>query len=147
MASLTVNEWLETYPNPKATASYTPAEEVLKLLETTPESIAIVDLRNDRDGGYLKESVHIPATTLTDPKKIKEEAIDIVKAARPSADTIIIHCNSSRQRASKTAGTIQDFLDDNNVSDLKVTILQGGIAGWLPLDEPYKSFVVPTLKN
>lgn len=147
MAQLTVKEWLQSYPNPHATASYTPAEEVLSLLESTPETIAIIDLRNDREGSYLKESVHIPATSLTDPKKIKEEAIDRVKAVKSTADTLIVHCNSSRQRAAKVAGTIQDYLDENNISDLKVTVLQGGIAGWLPLGEPYKSFVIHTTEN
>ncbi|KAG7195377.1 uncharacterized protein KQ657_003906 [Scheffersomyces spartinae] len=146
MADPRVVEWLKVYPEPKTTASYTEADEVLTLLKTTPETIAIIDLRNDRDPGYLKESVHIPAITLTDPKKIREEAIDLVKEAKPTAETIIVHCNSSKQRAVKVAGTIQDYLDQNNVPDLKVTVLKGGIAGWLPLDEPYKSFVIPTLE-
>ncbi|KAG2732079.1 hypothetical protein G9P44_004496 [Scheffersomyces stipitis] len=138
-----IEKWLEEYPAEKAEASYSTPEEVLDLINKSPETTTVVDLRNDREPSVLKTSVHIPATGIAGYDDLKARVIDVVTEQKPEVKNIVIHCNSSRKRAVRVAGWIQDYINENDVKDYKVTILKGGIAGWFNLDEPYQKVLIP----
>lgn len=127
-----VPEWLKKWEGSKSeTVSVrTPREEIFAHLQTSPEDITVVDLRNDREKGYITKAVHIPATTIDGPTDVKAKVIDAVLAAKPETKLIAIHCNSSAKRAGYVAGWLDDYLKENEL-DLKVEILHEGIAGWL----------------
>lgn len=142
-----VIEWVNLHEGDSNTVTKRlSAESVLKLLQEKPETISILDLRNDRDPAILQRSVGIPATTLTNKANIKHEVIDKLIQENPNLDLIVIHCNSSRKRASIVGAWIQDYLDSNPNEKYQVAILDGGIVGWLELPEPYKSFLIPFKK-
>ena len=52
-----IEKWLEEYPAEKAEASYSTPEEVLDLINKSPETTTVVDLRNDREPSVLKRCV------------------------------------------------------------------------------------------
>lgn len=143
MTDLTVPQWLQIYEDPKSQATYTPAEEVIKFYNE-PESFIVLDLRNDREPGYLKNSKHLPATELTGYGNIKSEIIDkLITSETSKVKTIVVHCNSSKMRASKVAGWIQDYINETK-ADFSVTILQGGIVRWKELNiSPFTDVFIP----
>ncbi|KAK6460990.1 hypothetical protein DFJ63DRAFT_213338 [Scheffersomyces coipomensis] len=146
MASASTNPvliWLDKYPDPKATATRTAPADVLKLIKQSPQSTVILDLRNDRSPSILQESISIPATTIDGYEHIKDTVLDVIINQKPEVKDIAIHCNSSRKRAVKVAGWIQDHINENDIKDYKVTILDGGITGWVELDKPYQEVLIP----
>ncbi|CUM47605.1 uncharacterized protein AC631_05176 [Debaryomyces fabryi] len=139
-SKILVKDWLELYPEPLATASRLSAAEVLKLL-SAGKSATILDLRNDRTPGFIRNSVHVPATSIFGNTNIKGQVVDKMYEFNPSLNYIIVHCNSSKNRATKVAGWIQDYINDQKPENLKVAVLNEGITGWLEKPEPYASFV------
>lgn len=139
--TISVNDWLDRYPEPKSTASRLSADELLQLLKKNDSSTTILDLRNDRAPGFIKQSVHIPATSISGYSDIERVVLDKLLESNKNLKLIVVHCNSSKKRASKVAGWIQDHINEKKVSDYAVTILDKGIVGWLELDEPFSSFV------
>lgn len=127
-----VPEWLEKWKFAQAEKEppRAPKEQVLEQLETSPDSLTVVDLRNDRERGYITKAIHIPATTIDGPADVKAKIVDPVLEQKPETKTIAIHCNSSAQRASYVAGWVDEYFNKNH-SDLKVEILHEGIVGWL----------------
>lgn len=105
------------------------------------KSATILDLRNDRAPGFIRDSVNVPATSISGYSNIKGQVIDKIYAANPNINYIIVHCNSSKNRATKVAGWIQDYINDQNSENLKVAVLNEGITGWLERPEPYSAFV------
>lgn len=136
---MSVQAWIDAQPDSKAVPSRTERSVVYELLQS-PENI-ILDIRSDRSPAYIGQSFHVPAVDVDGPGKVKEAVLDPLLAKFPDTKQIIVHCNSSRQRASKIAGWLQDYFNENP-SDLKVTILHEGIAGWLTAGEPYESLLV-----
>lgn len=128
---MSVPEWLNKWENAQSQteAARVPKEEILTALEETPDSITVVDLRNDRERGYITKAVHIPATSINGPDDVKEKVIDKILAVKPETKTIAIHCNSSRQRAGYVGGWLDDYLKKNH-QNLNVEILNEGIVGW-----------------
>ncbi|KAK6456460.1 uncharacterized protein RJT20DRAFT_128366 [Scheffersomyces xylosifermentans] len=137
-----IQAWLEQYPDARSKASYTSPSEVLDLLEKSPETTTVLDLRNDRTPSYLQHSIHIPATGIAGYDALGSTVIDQIKKENPDLKNIVVHCNSSKKRAAKVAGWIQDYIEENDVKDYNVTILEGGIAGWVQLDEPYQKLLI-----
>lgn len=129
---MSVPEWLKKWEvaEPETVSVRVPKEDVLKHLETSPDSYTVVDLRNDRERGYITKALHIPATVVDGPEDIRVKVIDKILAEKPNTKTIAIHCNSSGKRASYVAGWLDDYLK-KNPQDLKVEIVHEGIVGWL----------------
>lgn len=126
MSSPEIINWLASTPE----ASVEPAEDdyldpvaVANLIETSPESIAIIDLRkNDFIGGKIKGALNIPAQSIYHSISDLYELFE--KAGKKQ---IIVHCVSSRQRATRTWGWFTDYENTKNESDkLKISILKGG---------------------
>lgn len=136
---MSVPEWLKKWEiaEPKTASVRVPREETLTALEDSPDSITVVDLRNDRERGYITKAVHIPATTIDGPEDVKAKVIDEILAVKPQTKTIVIHCNSSGKRAGYVAGWLDDYLK-KNPQDLKVEILHEGIVGWLAGGEKFE---------
>lgn len=140
-SNMLVTDWLELYPEPLATASRQSAYEVLKLL-SCGKAATVLDLRNDRVPGFIRDSVNVPATSISGYSNIKDQVIDKIYGTNPGTNYIIVHCNSSKNRATKVAGWIQDYINDHKPENLEVSVLNEGITGWLEKPEPYSSFVV-----
>lgn len=75
---------------------------------------------------------------------IKNQVIDKIYEGNPSTNYnyIIVHCDSSKNRATKVAGWIQDYVNDQKPENLKVSVLNEGITCWIEKPDPYSSFVV-----
>lgn len=113
--------------------------DLLQSLKTQPKDVAIVDLRNEQEKGFITQSVHIPATVVDGPQDIKELFLDPVLEKFPDAKTVVIHCNLSGRRATLIGGWAKDHLANYGPHDVKVEILHEGIVGWLNEDPDYKS--------
>lgn len=137
--SLSVPDWLEKYSGPKNEPSRTSREEVFKLLQEGDETL-ILDLRNDREPGYITHSIHIPATEICGYEEIKEKVLVPIAQQFPKTRLIVVHCNSSGRRASKVGGWLEDYSREHNTA-VKVTILHEGIKGWLAAGAPFDSLV------
>lgn len=135
-----VKEWLDLYPDPRSVAARLSANDTYNLL-TDGKSATILDLRNDREPGIIRNSINIPANSISGYPEVKEKVIDRMYELNPLLEYIIVHCNSSKRRATKVAGWIQDYIEENKITNLKVAILDGGITGWLELEEPYSTLV------
>lgn len=135
-----VKEWLSLYADPKANAVRLSASDTYNLL-TNGDSATILDLRNDREPGIIRNSVNVPANSISGYKEVKKAVIDRMYQSNPHLEYIIVHCNSSKNRATKVAGWIQDYIEENKITNLKVAILDGGITGWLELEEPFSDLV------
>lgn len=140
-SNILVKDWLELYSEPLATASRQSADEVLKLF-SAGKAATILDLRNDRAPGFIRDSVNVPATSISGYSNIKDQVIDKIYGTNPGTNYIIVHCNSSKNRATKVAGWIQDYINDQKPENLEVSVLNEGITGWLEKPEPYSSFVI-----
>lgn len=70
-SSILVKDWLKFYPEPLATASRLSVDEVLQLLSAA-KAATILDLRNDRAPGFIRDSVNVPATSIIGFFKHKE---------------------------------------------------------------------------
>lgn len=138
--SLSVPDWLEKYPDPQSEPSRTSREDVLKLLQNGNGETLILDLRNEREPGYINHSIHIPATEIGGYQEIKEKVLVPIAKQFPKTRLIVVHCNSSGRRASKVGGWLEDYSKEHN-TDVKVTILHEGIKGWLAAGAPFDSVV------
>lgn len=140
MASISIEDWLNTYPDPVSVSSRTSREDAIQLLQNSDEAV-ILDIRGDRSPAYISRSVHVPATDVDGYEQVKPKILDVVFASYPKTKLIIVHCNSSAKRASKIGGWLDDYLKENG-GDFKVTILDEGIKGWLAAGAPYDSLLV-----
>lgn len=133
---MSVPEWLKKWESAQsATVSKRiPKEEIFKSLKTSPESVTVVDIRTERERGYITQALHIPATDIDGPSDIKSKVVDVVLKERPATKKITIHCNSSALRASYVAGWLDDYLAQNP-QGVEVDILHEGIVGWLSAPE------------
>lgn len=127
---MSVPEWLAKYEDQQlaTVALRLPKEDVLKLLETSPETVTVVDIRNDREKGFITKAVHIPAPTVEGPAEIGAKFIEPILEKAPDTKLIVVHCNSSARRASYIGGWADDYLKGK---DVDVAILDEGIVGWL----------------
>jgi arsenical-resistance protein 2 len=137
---MSISAWLKEHDEPKAHATHSTPEEVLGLLRDHAKTTLVLDLRNDREKKFLKNSVHIPATTLTGYRNLKQEIVEPLLSENIALETIVVHCNSSKTRAPKVAGWLEDYIEEND-SGLKVTVLDGGITQWLELGDPYTKYL------
>lgn len=128
---MSVPEWIAKWESQesKSVAPRLSKEEVLLILQKSPDSVTVVDLRNDRDNGFITQAAHIPATEIDGPSDIGPKLVDPIVAAKPSTELIVIHCNSSARRASYVAGWATDYT--SKTSGPAVRILDQGIVGWL----------------
>lgn len=99
----------------------------LLLLETlsaiTPEAVAILDLRkNDFVGGKIKGAFNIPAQSTTHSI---EDIYNLFDNA--GKKQIIVHCASSKNRATRVWGWLTDYANTKPGSErLNISILKGG---------------------
>lgn len=135
-----VPEWLATYEAQQLQTEPVriSKESLLESLKTQPDSVTIVDLRNEQERGSITQAVHIPATVVGGPSEIKEKFIEPILGAKPTTERIVIHCNLSGKRASFIGGWAQDYVEANGPSNVKVEILHEGIVGWLNGDQQFK---------
>lgn len=137
---MSISAWLKEHDEPKAHATHSSPEEVLGLLRDHGKTTLVLDLRNDRSKTYIKNSVHIPATSLTGYKNLKQEVVNPLLSENVALETIVVHCNSSKSRASKVGGWLEDYIEEND-SGLKVTVLDGGMTEWLESGDPYTKYL------
>jgi len=91
----------------------------------------LVDVRrNDWEGGTIKTSLNLPAQSFYQSRKTLLDLCD-----RSSIKNVIFYCGSSSGRGPRCANWMQDYIDDvakfGHRSSLKVSILKGGIKGWV----------------
>lgn len=126
MSSPEIVQWLESTPEasvePKDSDYLEPAA-VSKTIREHPSNVAILDLRkNDFLGGKIKGAFNIPA------QSIYHSVPDLYDLFEKSGKKeIIIHCVSSRHRASRTWGWFKDYAETKPKDEkLQVHILKGG---------------------
>lgn len=127
MSSPEIVEWLNTTPVPKSTpteSDYVDSSEVASLIKSSSDDIVIIDLRkNDYVGGKIKGALNIPYTSITN------SIGDLYRLlSKAGIKQIIIHCVSSRDRATRTWGWFNDYQNKNaeGANKIKITILKGG---------------------
>lgn len=137
---MSVPEWLKKWETAESTtiSERVPKEKVFESLQTSPDSITVVDLRNEQERGYITKAVHIPATDINGPDDIKAKVLDPILRGKPQTKQITIHCNSSAKRASYVAGWLDDYLKEHP-QGVKVDILHEGIVGWLGKGSEFES--------
>lgn len=132
MSSPEIVQWLNTTPVPETTpleSDYVDSSEVASLIKNSPDDIAIIDLRkNDFVGGKIKGALNIPYTSITN--SIGDLYRLFSKAGKKQ---VIIHCVSSRDRATRTWGWFNDYQNKNadGADKLKITILRGGFKAFV----------------
>ncbi|ANB14047.1 hypothetical protein AWJ20_5003 [Sugiyamaella lignohabitans] len=122
-----VQEWLDKYPEPNnKTLRYVDKSEVAEAIRRGSTDFLIIDLRKDDFvGGKIKGAYNIPA------QSIYNSVEDLYKLAEDSGKkTIYVHCRSSRDRATRTAGYFNDVAD-NNGNTITTKIIRGGILDWV----------------
>lgn len=116
-----------------------PKEELLELLKSKPEEIAVVDLRNEiEDKGVIKQALHIPATVINGSADIERGLIAPVQEQKPGAKQIVLFCNRSGKRPTYVGGWAKDHLAKTGHQGLDVVILDEGITGWVQGGDEFK---------
>ncbi|OBA23120.1 hypothetical protein METBIDRAFT_9426 [Metschnikowia bicuspidata var. bicuspidata NRRL YB-4993] len=126
------SEQLETKPHRMS------KDELLAILKSAPETVTVVDLRNDRERGYITKAVHIPATVIEGPTDIQNKLVGPVLAQFPQTKKIVVHCNLSAKRAGLIGAWGKDHVAANGPQDVDVQILHEGIVGWLAAGDDFK---------
>ncbi|KAF5629447.1 arsenate reductase (Arc2) [Fusarium sp. NRRL 52700] len=126
-------QWWEEFPEPKAECPRTDPSIVAKLIEVNAASgksahrdFLLVDVRRtDWEGGTIATSINLPAHTLY---QTRPQIYQLVKQA--GIKRIIFYCGSSNGRGPRSAGWMQDYLNEVEETEIKAEILIGGIKGW-----------------
>lgn len=131
MSSPEIVAWLQATPEPSAKPSekdYLDAAAAADLIRQSPNDLAILDLRkNDFVGGKIVGAFNIPAQSVY--HSIGDLYNLFEKAGKKE---IIIHCVSSRDRATRTWGWFSDYKNskENPSNGPEIVILKGGFNGF-----------------
>ncbi|VVT49045.1 uncharacterized protein SAPINGB_P002077 [Magnusiomyces paraingens] len=127
-----VSNWLQSSPESlsKPTESdYIEPHALVDSLETAPDSIAIIDLRkNDFVDGKIKGAFNIPAQSINNSV---DDLYDLFEKA--DKEVLVIHCASSRNRATRVWGWFEDYKRSKG-SGPQVVILKGGFNAFKDLE-------------
>lgn len=137
----TVPEWLVEYEADVEDVPITriTKEELLVQLKTSPNEVALVDLRNEiKDKGAIRKALHIPATIIHGPNDVQESLLTQVRKQRPDARRIVLFCNRSGRRPSYVGGWVKKHLEKEKSNEWDVVILDEGIAGWVRGGDKFK---------
>ncbi|ESZ93109.1 hypothetical protein SBOR_6510 [Sclerotinia borealis F-4128] len=109
-------QWWKAFPEAKSKCPEVTADDVMKLIDdmditSEPRSFLLVDVRRDDwVGGTIKTSLNLPAQSFYQSR-------------------------SSSGRGPRCAGWMQDYIDDvakfGKKSNIDVSVLKGGIKGWV----------------
>ncbi|ODQ66217.1 hypothetical protein NADFUDRAFT_69465 [Nadsonia fulvescens var. elongata DSM 6958] len=137
--AIDVGSWLAIYDEPLTQARYIDKAELKDDIEAEREGLLIFDVRNaDFCDGNIKDALNITAQSIYGYSGIGKL---VSLATRLNASKVVIYCNSSRDRAIRTAGWFQDFIQEHNLINLEVVILTGGIRGWIAGGEKYTNLM------
>ncbi|KAL6753129.1 Rhodanese-like protein [Haematococcus lacustris] len=90
-------------------------------------STVVLDVRDDdREGGHINGSIHVPSSTLTDAQ-LDEVIEKHISATSPEA--VVVHCMFSQQRGPRAAARLAARLSEME-SKTQVLVLQGGFVGF-----------------
>ena len=109
--------------------TYITAEKLIEKLRTDKPP-KVIDVREeDRKGGHIKHSIHIPAPVF---RASPSQAIPLVK----DAELVVVHCMYSQVRGPSCAALLAAALDSAVAKkevegNPQVTVLEGGFAGML----------------
>lgn len=112
--------------------TYITPEALVTLLRNPTSNIIVVDVRNDdRAGGHIRNSVHIPA------QQFKNSTSHYYHAWRDK-DAIIFHCMVSQMRGPSCAMAMARTADQEQGQDggekgPKIQVLQGGFSAFAML--------------
>ncbi|VVT57413.1 uncharacterized protein SAPINGB_P005683 [Magnusiomyces paraingens] len=132
MASPEIVNWIQSTPEPSVKPSekdYLEPSAVAELIRRSPKDIAIIDLRkNDFVGGKIKGAFNIPAQSIYHSV---DDLYDLFDKAEKKE--IIVHCVSSRDRATRTWGWLTDYKNSKG-SGPEIFILKGGFNAFKAAD-------------
>lgn len=132
MSNPIVRAFLDSTPTPKTTTPpvYIDKEIVKSKINNNDNDYIIVDLRkNDFIGGSIKGALNIPAQSI---HPTISTLYDLAKSS--GKPNLYIHCVSSRDRAVRVSGWLQDLVEQNNNNNnnqVKPQIIKGGIKEWV----------------
>ena len=93
-------------------------------MDTRPDSIAIVDVRDDdRIGGHIRGSINVPASKFYG-------AVAKLQTALNGRTKVIFHCQLSQQRGPSCANVYTRQLAAKGIRNQEVFVLQGGFNEW-----------------
>ncbi|GFH11383.1 rhodanese domain-containing protein [Haematococcus lacustris] len=109
---------------------YITADELIARLEAQGDSegagtasTLVLDVRDDdRAGGHIKGSVHLPSSTLDD-SQLDKVITQHLAAQQPPA--VVVHCMLSQQRGLRAAQRLASRLAELKL-DTPVLVLEGG---------------------
>jgi arsenical-resistance protein 2 len=125
--------WWAAFPEYKSSCPQIEASEVKVLLEadaaagaSAARKFLLVDVRRtDWEGGTVATSINFPAHTLYQTRPV------IYRLCKQAGiEHIIFYCGSSNGRGPRSAGWMQDYLNEVGETTMKALILKGGIKGW-----------------
>ncbi|ODV84884.1 hypothetical protein CANARDRAFT_199870 [[Candida] arabinofermentans NRRL YB-2248] len=105
-----------------------------KLTSSVVQSPIIIDVRDsDHIGGHIRNSHHIPSTTI--PNQCPK-IYDLLKDSQ--TNEVVFHCALSQQRGPSSAMRFIRWLGDNKNDDpfaksLEIYVLRGGFVKWQEL--------------
>lgn len=126
MSSPEIVQWLASTPEASSKpqeSDYLDPSVVAERIRARSKDLAIIDLRkNDYLGGKIQGSINVPAQSFYHSTA---DLYDLFEKA--GKKEIIVHCVSSRDRATRTWGWLKDY--SNSKADghkLDLHILKGG---------------------
>lgn len=131
-----IQAWLDKYPAPKHQADYVEKKVVLDAMTAKTGDYIIIDLRRDDfKGGRICGALNLPAQSFYGSVT---QIYDL--AAKSGKKHIFVHCMSSRDRAIRTCGWLEDEKARVNGS-VKPLIIQGGFLAWIAGGKEYTDLV------
>ncbi|CAG9989780.1 unnamed protein product [Clonostachys byssicola] len=130
----TETPWWASFPEVQSECPRLEPEEVKLLLDDGPAAkgkdgkrdFLLVDVRRtDWEGGTVATSINFPAHTLYQTRPV---IYQLCKQA--GIKKIIFYCGSSNGRGPRSAGWMQDYLNEVGETQIKSLVLKGGIKGW-----------------
>jgi len=126
--------WWAPFPEVQSSPNRIEADQVKDLLDaaekagpTASKDFLLVDVRRtDFEGGTIKSSINFPAQSLYQTRPVIHR---LCKQA--GIRKIIFYCGSSNGRGPRSAGWMQDYLNEIGEADMEALILTGGIKGWV----------------
>lgn len=132
-----VAEWLAKYPNPTSCCPKASKEQVKQWLEDDKSTIILDIRKHDFKGGNIKGALCVHYTG------VYESVSDITSLCQSAGKKrIVVHCWSSKNRATKAAGWFHDEIEEKQLDDIEVFVLEGGIKGWVAGGEEYTDLMV-----
>lgn len=114
-------------------ANYVKPDEFKKWMETG-KKMTIVDIqpKNEFEQHHFKGSIEtnaFPAKTDAEKKRLDL----VIEKIKKSSDDVVIICPRGKSGASNT----YDYIKSKGISENRLYILEGGVAGW-----PYKEMLI-----